>query len=460
MFEQYFGFSENPFKLEIDTSYLFLGKDHEEAIAHLRYAVMEDEGFIAITGKRGVGKTIVCKSFIQNLESNVLVSYIDCPQSSSEELLMNINSQFRIHCDYQDIKELTDAFYAFLMQKKIEEKRVIIFIDDAEKLSKDSLEQIRLISNLETSRDKLLQIVLIGEPELSKMLSSYNLRQIGQRVSVEYNINPLTYMESISYIYHRLSKVSKVSPPLFAQKALERIFRYTGGMPHEINVTCSRVLIEAFNRKKKRITDEIAKEAIRNLSIHTRNVFPKSFKGKSVVWMAAGCCLLLIIVVGFYLYKNAAVISSTAQTKSQQPAIIRIPILESSPDSVIISSTDADVSSVKKDVFEKAKQMDDSQLPIEPFSINISSQQDLSHKMTHSVQVGAFRKLNYAEKLVVQLKAKGYPAQIFQTNDSKGRLWHTVRIGDYNTREKAQAKAEAFSELENIQTAVRPFGKL
>ena len=460
MFEQYFGFSENPFKLEIDTSYLFLGKDHQEAIAHLRYAVMEGEGFIAITGKRGIGKTIVCENFIENLDSNVLVSYIDCPQSSSEALLKNISSQFRIHCDYEDTKELTDAFYAFLMQKKIEGKRVVIFIDDAEKLSKDSLEQIRLISNLETSREKLFQIVLIGEPKLSEMLSSYNLRQIGQRVSVRYNINPLTYMESISYIYHRLSKASKVSPLLFDQKALQRIFRYTGGMPHEINVTCNRVLIEAFNRKEKRITDEIAKEAIRYLSIHTRTDFPKCFKGKSVALMAAGCCLLLIIIVGFYLYKNAAVISSTAQTTAEQPAIIRIPILESSPESAIIFSTDADVSSVKNDVFVKAKQMDDSQLPVEPFSRNISNQPDLSPKMTHSIQVGAFRNLKYAEKMVTQLEAKGYPAQIFQINDSKGRLWHTVRIGDYATLEEAQAKAEAFSVLESMQTAVRPFGKL
>jgi general secretion pathway protein A len=460
MFEQYFGFRENPFKLEIDTSYLFLGKDHEEAIAHLRYAVMEGEGFIAITGERGVGKTIACESFIENLGKNVLVSYIDCPQSSSEELLKNINSQFRIQCNSKDIKELTDAFYAFLMQKKLEGKKVAIFIDDAEMLSKDSLEQIRLISNLETSREKLLQIVLIGEPKLSAMLASYNLRQIGQRVSVRFHINPLTYMESTSYIYHRLAKVSKVSPLLIDQKAFQRIFRYTGGMPREINVTCNRALIEAFNRREKRITDEIAKEAIRYLSIHTRNVFPESFKGKLVAWIAAGCCLFLMITGGFYLYKNAAVISSTVTTNSQQPTIIKIPLSESSPEATKNSSTDADLPSMKKDVFGKTEQMDDSQLPAEFINKNLSGKLDLSSKMTHSVQVGAFRNLNYAEKLVLQLKAKGYPVRIFQINDSKGRLWYTVRIGDYATREKAQAKADAFSAFENMQTAVVPFGKL
>jgi len=460
MFEQYFGLKENPFKLEIDTSYLFLGKDHEEAIAHLRYAIMEDEGFIAITGERGVGKTIVCKSFIENLATNVLVSYIDCPQSSSEELLKNINSQFRIHCDSQDIKELTDAFYVFLMQKRLEGKKVAIFIDDAEKLSKESLEQIRLISNLETSRQKLLQIVLIGAPKLSEMLVSYNLRQIGQRVSTKYHINPFTYMENISYIYHRLSRASIGSPLLFNQKALRRMFKHTGGMPREINVICNRVLIEAFNRREKRITDEIVKEAIRYLSSHTKNVFSKSFKKKLVLWVLAGFCFLLLITAGFYFFKNSPMISSTLQTNSQQPTIIRIPLSKSSPQPAINSSTDSDVTSMKKDLSVKTDQTDDSQLPAESFKKDFSSQPELSSKMMHSVQVGAFRNFNYAEKLVVQLKAKGYPARIFQINDSKGKLWHTVRIGDYATSEEAKIKAKEFSASEKMQTAVRPFGKL
>ena len=460
MFEQYFGLEENPFKLEIDTSYLFLGKDHEEAIAHLRYAIMEGEGFIVITGERGVGKTIVCESFIENLGANVLVSYIDCPQSSSEELLKNINSQFRIHCNSKDIKELTDAFYVFLMQKRLEGKKVAIFIDDAEKLSKESLEQIRLISNLETSREKLLQIVLIGEPKLSEMLASYSLRQIGQRVSARCHINPLTYMENISYIYHRLSKASKGSPLLFDQKAFKRIFQYTGGTPREINVTCNRALIEAFNRREKRITDEIAKEAIRYLSSNTRNVFPKSFKRKLVWGIVTGCCFLLMITGGFYLYKNSPVITSIVQTKSQQPTTISIPLSKSSIQAALNSSTDADVTSMKKDLSVKTDQTDDSQLPAESFKKNFSSQPDYSPKMTHSVQVGAFRNFDYAEQLVVQLKAKGYLARILQINDSKGRLWHTVRIGDYTTREEAHAKAEAFSAFEKMQTAVVPFGKL
>jgi general secretion pathway protein A len=460
MFEQYFGFRENPFKLEIDTSYLFLGRHHEEAIAHLRYAVMEGEGFIAITGERGVGKTMVCEGFIENLGANVLVSYVDCPQSSSEELLKDINSQFGIHCDIQRIKELTDAFYIFLMQKKLEGKKVTIFIDDAEKLNKDSLEQIRLISNLETSREKLLQIVLIGEPKLAEMLASYNLRQIGQRISVRYHIEPLTYTESISYIQHRLSKASKRFPPLFDQKAFHRIFRYTSGMPRAINITCNRALIEAFARKEKRITDEIAKEAIRYLSSHTRNVFSKSYKRKLVAWMVSGCCLLMIITGGFYLYKHASVSTSTEQIKSQKSAIIKVPISESFPEPAINSSTDADAPSTRKDVFVEPERMDDSQLPAESFKKNFSGQPDPSSKMTHSVQLGAFRNLNYAEKLVGQLKAKGYLVQIFPIKDSKGRLWHTVRIGDYPTRETAQAKADAFSALENMQTVVRPFGKL
>jgi type II secretory pathway predicted ATPase ExeA/cell division septation protein DedD len=460
MFEQYFGLRENPFKLEIDTSCLFLGKDHEEAIAHLRYAIMEGEGFIAIIGKRGVGKTIVCESFIENLGSNVLAAYIDCPQSSSEELLKNINSQFRIPGDFQDLKKLNDAFYVFLMQKKLEGKKVAIFIDDAEKLSKEALEQIRLISNLETSREKLLQIVLIGEPKLSEMLASYNLRQIGQRVSVRCHINPLTYKETISYIYYRLSKASRGSPLLFDQKAFRRIFRYSGGIPREINVACNRALIEAFNRREKRINDEIANEAVKCLSNHTRNDFTKFFKTKFFVYMITGCCLLLMIAGSFYLFKNTHKISSTVQNKSQQPAIIKNPLSKSSSQLDINSPNDADVTSVKKDAFVNTEQTDASQLSAESSKKKYSDLPELSSKMTYSVQAGAFRNLNYAEDLVMQLKAKGYPAEIFEKKDSKGRLWHTVRIGDYVTLGEAKAKADKFSALEKMQTAVRPFGKL
>ncbi|MGD8664272.1 MAG: AAA family ATPase, partial [Desulfobacterales bacterium] len=209
MFLPYFNFKENPFNLTIDLAYLYLGHHHEEANAHLTYAVSEGEGFIVITGERGVGKTTVCRSFLEGLGENVETAYIDRSTSNPQKLLLYINAEFKIRSKTATIKDLADALNEFLMQQRIEGKKVAVFIDDAHQLNSDVLEQVRLISNLETTKDKLLQLVLIGEPKLSVMLNSNELRQIGQRVSVGYCIDPLTYDETLGYIQHRLTIASK-----------------------------------------------------------------------------------------------------------------------------------------------------------------------------------------------------------------------------------------------------------
>ncbi len=184
MYIKFFGFKENPFKLASDPAYLFLGKSHEEALAHLIYAVSEGEGFISIIGKQGVGKTTICRAFIERRDENIEVAYIFKSELGPEELLKRINTEFSISDATHDVKELIDALNSFLMQKRVEGKKVVLFIDNAQNLKEDALEQVRLLSNLETPRDKLLQIVLVGEPRLADMLGSYALRQIGQRVSV------------------------------------------------------------------------------------------------------------------------------------------------------------------------------------------------------------------------------------------------------------------------------------
>jgi general secretion pathway protein A len=242
MFLQYFDFKENPFKLASDPAYLFLGRHHEEAIAHLKYAVLEGEGFIAITGEKGVGKTTVCSSFAEKLDDNTEVAYICKPASDPKELLKTINDEFGVLSETKDAKDLTDSLNTFLMQKKLDGKKAAIFLDDAQSLNRNVLEQVRLISNLETTKDKLLQIILIGEPILSQMLASQALRQLGQRVSVGYNIDALTYDETMAYIQHRLTIASKGAPIRFDSKAVRRIFRYSGGVPRTINIACERAL--------------------------------------------------------------------------------------------------------------------------------------------------------------------------------------------------------------------------
>jgi general secretion pathway protein A len=178
MYTKFFGFKEKPFMLAPNPAYLFLGKSHEEALAHMIYAVSEGEGFISLIGKRGVGKTTICQAFINRREENTAIAYIFKPEVSPEELLKRINSEFSISTDTDDIKDLNDALNTFLMQQKVDGRKVVLFIDDAQNLKTDALEQVRLLSNLETTREKLLQIVLVGEPELADKLGSHALRQI------------------------------------------------------------------------------------------------------------------------------------------------------------------------------------------------------------------------------------------------------------------------------------------
>ena len=197
---------------------------------------MEGEGFSVITGESGVGKTTVCRSFVERLNQEVVAAYIAAMTGLGPlQLLKAINNEFEARSDIDTIKDLTDALNAFLIQKKREGRKVALFIDDAQLLSTAALEQVRLLSNLETTRDKMLQIILIGRPALSKMLGEPSLRQIGQRVSVNYFINPLDYEETVAYIQHRISISSAGPPERFDQEAIRPIYKFTKGIPRKIN---------------------------------------------------------------------------------------------------------------------------------------------------------------------------------------------------------------------------------
>jgi general secretion pathway protein A len=463
MFEQYFDFKENPFKLASDPAYFFLGRHHEEAIAHLNYAVLEGEGFIAITGEKGVGKTTVCRSFIEKLDENTEVAYSYKPASDPKELLKAINAEFGILSESEDAKDLTDSLNTFLMQKKMQGKKVAIFLDDAHSLNRDVLEQVRLISNLETTKDKLLQIILIGEPILTKMLTSQALRQIGQRVSVGYYIDAFNYDETMVYIQHRLSIASKGSSVRFDPKAVRRIFKYSGGIPRTINIACERALKMAFYRKEKLITGDIAEEAISHLAVRSETAFSSTGLRKMLGWVSAGCCLLLAISAVAVYIRHSAQETHSEQIKSEKPATITMPAPASVSETTPDAYGEAEIPVIKKNEPEKPVRIVAPVLPAkspESTNENLSVEPAPSPRMTHSVQVGAFREGQYARQLVGELTAKGYPARIVPVLDNRQRTWLTVRIGDYPSHEAAKAEADAFSARENVQTAVRPFGRL
>jgi len=460
MFERYFGFSENPFKIDLDLSYLVLGKHQEEVIAHLRYAVIEGEGFIAITGERGVGKTLLCHSFIDNLGENTLAAYINNPVGSAEELLKEINEQFKTLQKVRPDQELTDALNAFLMQARMQGKKAVVFIDDAHLLKNDSLEQVRLISNLETARHKLIQIVLVGEPKLTEMLASHELRQIGQRVSVRYHIPPLSLSETISYIDYRMSIASKGSPVIFEPKACQRIYKYSKGNPRAINTVCYQALLKAFQQKEQRVTGRIAEEAVHHLRGSYETHRPGYLSSRTIGWMAVGCCILFAVAVGVHYFQADRPQAPEEQSPPQKGEIDNGGRLEAfaTPFEMMPPGIEPDPRTEEM----KAPQERSGSVPsqTQPADQALEAEQPGSSEMTHSVQVGAFLKLDHAKSLVSQLQSRGHLAQIVPVQDSRGRSWHTVRIGDYPSEREALAKAAEFRELEKMDTAVRPFNKL
>lgn len=266
MYENFFSFREKPFKLVPNPAYLFLSRSHEEALAHLNYALAQGDGFVEITGEVGTGKTTLCRAFLDTLEPDTHVAYIFNPRLGPKQLIKTINDELGIKYDTNNTKDLIDQLNAFLMRKKTERKKVILLIDEAQNLDRNVLEQLRLLSNLETNKEKLLQIILVGQPELSDILDSHDLRQLGQRIALRYYLTPLNFNETVEYIRYRISIASQKSSIKFTHSAFRQIFRYSGGIPRVINIACDRALLTAFGLNQYKITGRITREAIRELS--------------------------------------------------------------------------------------------------------------------------------------------------------------------------------------------------
>jgi general secretion pathway protein A len=459
MYYQYFGLNENPFMLAPDPKYLFLGRSQEEAIAHLLYAISQGEGFIALIGKPGVGKTTVCRTFIERLDGNTEVAYIFKPEPGSIELLKKINAAFNIDARANNVKDQIDRLNVFLMNKRLEGKKVVLFIDEAQDLKRDVLEQIRLLSNLETTRDKLLQIVLIGDFKLAAMLGSHDLRQIGQRVSVNYTAQPLTVEETRAYVQHRLRIAGQGSKPRFDLSAWKPIYKYSQGIPRAINIVCDRSLFKAYRSNSTVIDGDIVKSAI--LDLVGRSALPAStyLNRRRVGLIAAGCGLFLLIFFVAYLPRanKDEIVEDTGQgnpaviLKQERPE----PPGQSEP---LPAQTLSDVEIPPPTQRESRPDLQAETPPLSRMEPDDHTQP--IEEMTHSVQVGAFIEIKNAETLMAALQAKGYPARMIQLTDSRGLTWHMVRIGDYPSREIARRQAESFSSREKMDCIVRPYRKM
>jgi general secretion pathway protein A len=263
MYTSFFGLNEKPFAITPDPRYLFMSERHGEALAHLVYGVTESGGFMQLTGEVGTGKTTLVRTLLQNkLPNNADVAVVLNPRLSVIEFLETICEELGILAPENrgSVKALVDSLNHQLLRAHAEGRRVILVVDEAQNLSRDVLEQVRLLTNLETAKQKLLQIILIGQPELRDLLAREDLRQLAQRITGRYHLEPLSREETAQYIEHRL-RVAGALGEIFDSSAKREVFRLTSGVPRLINVICDRALLGAYSKETRRVSRRLVRSA-------------------------------------------------------------------------------------------------------------------------------------------------------------------------------------------------------
>lgn len=274
MYTSFFGLTEKPFAITPDPRYLYLSERHAEALAHLLYGINESGGFIQLTGEVGTGKTTVVRTLLSRVPHHADVAVILNPRVTPVEFLLTICEELGLaiaEADRDSVKQLVDALNRRLLSAHAEGRRIIVLVDEAQNLSIDVLEQVRLLTNLETPTQKLLQIILIGQPELRELLDRTDLRQLAQRITGRYHLKPLSREETKGYVRHRL-RVAGATEEIFTPSALVELHRLSMGIPRVINVACDRALLGAYTQETKKITSSLVRRAAGE--VYGRRILP------------------------------------------------------------------------------------------------------------------------------------------------------------------------------------------
>ena len=265
MYLEFYGLKHAPFDITPNPRFLFHSAKHREAFYHLLYGIRERKGFVQLTGEVGAGKTTLCRALLEQLDSRYSTALILNPVLNPDELMKAIAVEFGLEVRKHDRLETIALIGEFLLKQIEQNKETVLIIDEAQNLTEDLLEQVRLISNIETDDRKLLQIVLMGQPELRDRLNSPRLKQLRQRITVRYHLAPLTRFEVGQYIQHRLQISGAHGGPYFTQPAIWRVYNYSKGVPRLINAVCDKALLAGFVEKSDRINYQMVGRAIREL---------------------------------------------------------------------------------------------------------------------------------------------------------------------------------------------------
>jgi len=305
MYEEYYGFTEKPFSLTPDPKYLFKSRSHASAFELLQYAVRRREGFVVVTGDIGTGKTTLCRALLEQIDRKTFTALVLNPFLSEEDLLRLILQEFGV-VSREEIRrgrlagvskqELIETLNEFLLSLRTIGAQALLIIDEAQNLPLQVLEQIRILSNLETEKEKLLQIVLVGQLNLKDLLRRPELRQLDQRVSIRYELKPLTAEETRAYVQHRLSVAGGGSAVTFAPKALARVHLFTQGIPRLVNLLCDRSLLTSYSQHSTRVLPKMIESAAFSLELERPQRRLLGWMRPRVAPFAAG--LLLAALLG------------------------------------------------------------------------------------------------------------------------------------------------------------------
>lgn len=268
MYTEFYGLKESPFNITPDPRFLFMSERHLEAFNHLFFGIQERKGFIQVTGEVGAGKTTLCRALLEQLGPEYKTALILNPSLTATQLLRSILGELGLPNRGNDRARFLERLNKFLLEQVEEGGEVVLLIDEAQDLSKDLLEQVRLLSNLETDKQKLLQIVLLGQPELRAKLDDPSLTQLRQRITVRYHLTPLDRFETEHYIRHRIEVAGGNSRPSFDRGAVRAVYRYAKGIPRLINAVCDKTLLAGFVDGTDQLEARHVKRAVRELEGH------------------------------------------------------------------------------------------------------------------------------------------------------------------------------------------------
>jgi general secretion pathway protein A len=444
MHEEYYGFVEKPFSLTPDPKYLYKSESHANAFDLLQYAIRRREGFVVVTGDIGTGKTTLCRAILEQLDRKTFTALVLNPFLSEEDLLRLILQDFGVvsraeikrgRLDGVSKQELIETLNEFLLSLLPLRAGALLIIDEAQNLPLQVLEQIRILSNLETDKEKLLQIVLVGQLNLKDQLRSPELRQLDQRVSIRYELKPLTREETSAYVAHRLTIAGGGAAVSFSPKALDLVHRYTSGIPRLINLVCDRALLGGYSARSNRITPEMVGAAASGLDLAMpgRSMFGWLRRGAAA--FAAGVALTALVSVAA-AYAVVALQSRSASAGSiDPPAPIQTEgqaaapaVTEPSPAPVPAADQPAPPATAPAGVKVPAAQPDPAPSSPQPPAADHPGAEAAGR---YSVVVGSFRQDAEAGVLVDQLRALGYRARAGRVQSADRGTWHQVSVGPY-----------------------------